>query len=289
MTARWRWLGFAALVLFFGWFFYPPFQVWLYGDGWVWQRLWSAAKWGAGLAFLYSILWLFIFVLHRLFRGTFLTRNIVIFTASPKESDAESVDPKTTFAGGKHEEDKSKCVHCGSPLPTLPPIYLEYRCSVCGMTLRRSRNQSTSDRLERFENLSFWVIAIMLLVLATLGVYKVFTGDYGKKRYAESQLEDVIIEMAESVRNEMKLPKQVGRWEVYDVKAEGKSLVYKYRARGKSIKKVSRSEDLLRDQVCANTDMRFSLDLGITFVYRYYDSVGSVLGERSVSPDDCSQ
>ena len=102
-------------------------------------------------------------------------------------------------------------------------------------------------------------------------------------------VEDAVSQTVDGLRKEMQLPQRMGDWELYDVKADGEALVYEYRALSVNTNTVSGSEDRLRDQVCANPDMRFSLDLGITFVYRYYDSMRNVLGEMSVSPIDCSQ
>ena len=108
-------------------------------------------------------------------------------------------------------------------------------------------------------------------------------------KQSSMSVEDAVLQTVDDLREEMQLPLQMGDWEFYDVKAEGRSLVYEYRALSANVYGVAASEDQARKQVCSTRDMRFSLDLGITFVYRYYDSTGTVLGEVSVSSSDCSQ
>jgi len=102
-------------------------------------------------------------------------------------------------------------------------------------------------------------------------------------------VKDAVLQTVDVLREEMQLPHRMGDWELYDVKADGEALVYEYRALSVNTNAVSGSQNQLQNQVCATSDMRFSLDLGITFVYRYYDSAGNVLEEVSVSSSDCSQ
>lgn len=117
------------------------------------------------------------------------------------------------------------------------------------------------------------------------------TADQAKRvlKKESISIEDAVLEVADRTRADLQLPQRMGDWELYDVKAEGRSLVYEYRAHSANVNTLTESEDQLQNQVCAAPDMRFSLDLGITFVYRYYDSAETVLGEASVSPSDCSQ